>query len=88
MSKIPKRYTILRQVVNDYKVAAEMPEKPVQVWTLIDEEKFNQIGLKHWESAFMEDRGHDWDWQEGRFRFYGHSGARGEIHDLIIVFEL
>lgn len=84
---LPKEYVILRDVENEARTKIPMVKKPVQVWTLIDESKLKEVGLKHHVSAFIEDQFHDWDWKDGEFRFYGHSGARGEKHDLVIVYE-
>lgn len=83
----PKRYEILRGVLNGRHPPIALSERPVQVWTMLNELMFDQIGLKHWDSAFIEDSMHDWDWREGSFRFYGHSGERGTPHDLIVIYE-
>jgi len=81
---LPADYEILRGVVN----GSSMPlaRCPRQVWTLMNEEKLHKIGLVHWHSAFLEDKMHDWDWRDGQFRFYAHSGEVGEAHDLVIVY--
>jgi hypothetical protein len=84
---LPKRYVILRGVENSYKIKTEVLERPLEVWTLVDEQKFSTIGLKHWESGFREDSMHDWDWREGALGFYGHSSAAGEKVDLVLVYE-
>lgn len=83
----PKRYEILRGVENSHTSKTPVPEQPIQVWTLLDEEEFNRIGLVHWRTAFIEDVLHDWSWGNGILRFYGHSGAPGEKHDLVLVYE-
>lgn len=83
----PKRYEILRQVMNNSLGTIPMPERPKQVWTIISEQRFEEIGLKHNDSAFIEDSMHDWDWRDGEFRFYPHSTARGDRVDVIIVYE-
>lgn len=85
----PKRYRceILRDVKNDTSIKIPLIEKPIQVWTLLDEELFNKVGLIHWQTAFIEDIMHDWDWNKGQFSFYGHSGLRGDLHDLVIVYD-
>jgi hypothetical protein len=82
---VPQRYTVLREFENSSRNTFPLPEKPLQVWTLIDEEKFLQLGLVHNVSAFIEDSVHDWDWEDGKFRFYGHSSAKGEKVDLVLV---
>jgi hypothetical protein len=82
----PTRYEILRDVVNGSKLP--LKECPVRVWTLLDEKGFEERGPVHWHTAFLEDRYHDWDWKNGTFRFYGHSGEPGDKQNLIIVYEL
>lgn len=44
----------------------------------------------HWHSAFLEERMHDWTIRgdnKDQLHFHGHSGATGEVHDLLIVTE-
>jgi hypothetical protein len=84
----PKRYEILRQVTNDSRIGVPLAEKPKQVWTLLNESGFLENGLQHNVNGFIEDSMHDWTWQDGTFRFYGHSGRRGEKHDLVIIYEI
>lgn len=86
-SPFPKRHEILRQVLNDIHLLTPVSEKPVQVWTLMNETLLLEIGLVHNRTAFLEDRVHDWDWTSKGLRFYGHSGRKGELHDLVIVYE-
>lgn len=84
---LPKRYEILRGVNNSSTSKTSLAERPEQVWTLLDENLFNEIGLVHWRSAFIEEILHDWNWQNGILHFHGHSGAPSEKHDLVIVYE-
>ena len=83
---VPKRYEILRGVVNGGPWQP-LPEPPLQVWTLLNEHDFLVYGLRHGYSAFIEDTMHGWDWRKGQFKFYGHSGGPGELHNLVIVYE-
>jgi hypothetical protein len=83
----PKEYEILRQVTNSSQFRISLLHRPREVWTLLDEDGFNQVGTVHWHTAFLEDRIHDWDWHEGEFRFYGHSGEPGDKHDLLLIYE-
>ena len=85
--KLPKRFEILRRVDNSSRSQTPLAERPKQVWTLLNEAMFNEIGLKHWYSAFIEDPIHDWDWRDGVLYFYGHSGEPGDKHDLVVVYE-
>lgn len=83
----PQRYEILRQVPNETAARTPVAERPEQVWTLLDEPGFEKIGLVHWRTGFIEDQMHDWDWRDGHLRFYAHSSDRGELVDLVLVYE-
>lgn len=78
-----KGHRILRGVVNGGP-AIKIKSRPVKVWTILNEDLFREIGPVHWRSAFIEDSMHDWEWKKGMFRFYGHSGEPGGLHDLAI----
>lgn len=84
---VPQRYTILRQVENSSKLRIELAQRPLQVWTLMDEEAFLKWGLVHNMSAFIEDSLHDWNYQDGKLRFYGHSSAPCDKVDLVLVWQ-
>jgi hypothetical protein len=43
--------------------------------------------LEHLQNVFLEDHYHDWRVSGDQFSFYGHSGSKGQIHDLLIIFE-
>jgi len=53
----------------------KMREAPTRVWTLfrhtdpakVPETPFSPV---HLDNAFLEDRVHDWNWQQGWFRYY------------------
>lgn len=83
----------MRDVENNSSVKVSMPEKPLQVWTIYDldldkaKTAIDTRGLIHNQTAFVDDRMHDWDWKDGIFRFYSHSGHKGEKHNLAIVYE-
>jgi hypothetical protein len=88
-----KKYIILRGVPNNSLKKTPLP-KPLnaknirQVSTLLNEEKLKEFGVVHFHSAFIEDRMHDWDiTKKNELRFYGHSGEKDDLHDLVIVFE-
>lgn len=89
-----RKSLILRGVENGAKKATPLPPGVTtsnlkQVWTLLNEAKFNIVGLVHFKTAFLEDRMHDWDLsKDGGLRFYGHSGSKGEMHDLVLVYEV
>jgi hypothetical protein len=71
-----------------------------KVYTIIDEEKlykqFDPMSGKektvdlegakliHWRNVFVEDKMHDWDVHNGFFKFYAHSGNKGDKHDLLL----
>jgi hypothetical protein len=83
---LPKRYEIVRDVINGSRI--QLNECPVRVWTLLNEEGFKERGLIHWDTAFLEDKMHDWDWRNGQFHFYGHSDTPGSLQTLLIIYEL
>ncbi|MET0980249.1 MAG: hypothetical protein ABWX90_03275 [Candidatus Saccharimonadales bacterium] len=92
MATEKKKWVLLENVINGGP-AVDLP-KPVtkknldQVWTLLNKDKLKTMGLVHFQSAFMEDRMHDWDiTKQGKLRFYGHSGGKDEIHTLVLVYK-
>jgi hypothetical protein len=78
-------------------------QKIKSIYTIIDEDKLYQqfdtqtgervtvdlehANLVHWKNVFVEDRMHDWDQYGDKFKFYAHSKAPGNKHDLVVVFE-
>lgn len=85
-----KSHLILRDTTNDIRVRRALPDgmgaRVKEVWTIIDNDKYESIGLVHNVSAFKEDKMHDWSiTKDNELRFYGHSGARGDKHDLVLV---
>lgn len=91
MSKLVS-FVVLRNVVNDSGVKHDLPapvtaENIKQVWTILDQQKLVENGLKHHHGSFLEDRNHDWRiTDDGKLCFYGHSGRKGERHDLALVY--
>lgn len=92
MASEKKKYVLIEGVVNGGD-AVKLP-KPVtkqnieQVWTLLNKDKLESMGLVHFHSAFLEDRMHDWDLnRKGELRFYGHSGGKGDVHTLVVVYK-
>lgn len=77
------------------------PAKIQQVWTVLDEEKLftqfdpqtgqpkkvdlQEVKPRHWHSAFLEDRVHDWAVHKGVFNFYAHSSEVGSRVTLLVV---
>jgi hypothetical protein len=85
---IAKRYEILRgvKVGGTAKDAMPLPEQPVRVATLIDEQAFLEGGeLVHNKTVFLEDRHHDWDWRAGQFWYYTRVALEA---DVVVVYEL
>jgi len=55
--------------------ALELLEEPSRVWTLYletDEDHPPSLPIrpKHLNGAFLEDAVHDWNWRNGKFRYY------------------
>lgn len=66
--------------------SVEMKDEPTRVWTLFtgDPDKPPALPIKpvHNQNAFLEDRVHDWNWGNGRFR-YGSRVAKGKVWLLL-----
>ena len=84
---------IIRNFVNgEFKSLKELgldSHKINRVFTVIDlslleKEDLEEVKLKHNQNVFLEDRFHDWEVQGEVFRFYGHSGKKGDLHDLLL----
>ena len=88
-SLVATRYEILRGVRCDStKVAAHLPEKPVRVAVLLNPEEFDKTKeMTHWRNVFIDERLHDWDWNNGNFYYYSHAMERGAVADILIVYE-
>lgn len=88
-----KKYVILRDVPNNSLKKTPLPEgltrdNVKQVSTLLFEDKLKEFGIRHFYSVFIEDRMHDWDiTKNNELRFYGHSGEKDDLHNLVIVYE-
>jgi hypothetical protein len=81
-----KRHIILRDLKPGV-APIEMQEKPVRVATIIDEPDLVKRGyeLIHHQNVFLEDRHHDWTWEDGMFRYFTRVADKA---DVIVVFEL
>ena len=80
------RYEILRGVEANGRKAIPLVEKPVKVATIINEQEFLKDGvLKHNHNVFLEDRFHDWDWNDGKFTYYTRVAEKA---DVLIVYEM
>ncbi len=67
--------------------------KVKRVYTIIDESildftNLEELKLKHNQNVFLEDKVHDWDVINGQFKFYGHSGSKGDKHHLLIEYQV
>lgn len=81
---IAKTYEIIRNVRSPCSLTVS--REPVRVLVLLDEVGFNASGaaLKHRETVFFTDKGHDWRLlDEGEIRF---SMIKGDV-DLLLVYE-
>ncbi len=84
--KIAKRFEILRGVEGNGRIALDLPEQPVRVATLINEAEFLKAHeICHHVTVFLEDRIHDWDWRDGKFRYYTRVAERA---DVLVVYEM
>lgn len=81
------RYEIIRNWPVSGLVGREVPEKPLKVATLMNEEAFLATGgeLIHNQTVFLEDQFHYWQWKEGRLYYYSRVC---EVGDVVLVYVL
>ena len=79
------RFEILRDITASGLLSIPLAEKPVRVATIINEQSFleNQF-LIHHKNVFLEDYIHDWNWQDGKFRYYTRVATKA---DVLLVYE-
>ena len=79
------RFTILRGLTPSGTKSIELAEEPIRICTLISEDAFNENHfLIHFETVYFEDRIHDWNWQNGKLRYFARMG---EARDVIAIYE-
>lgn len=77
-------FQILRGLTASCRIKVPLERKPIRVATLIDEAEFLKEHLiVHHRTVFIEDRVHDWDWQDGFFRYYTRVA---EAADVLVVY--
>lgn len=80
------RFEILRGLEANGRISVPLAEKPVRVATMINETAFNEDHyLIHNRTVFLEDRLHDWNWEDGRFRYYTRVAT---VADVLVVYEI
>lgn len=80
------RFEILREITPSGLVPIPLAEKPVCVATIINETAFLEDHyLIHNKMVFLEDYVHDWNWQDGMFRYYTRVATQA---DVLVVYEL
>lgn len=80
------RYEILRGVEANGRKQIDMPDRPVRVATLLDEARFlENHELIHNSTVFIEERHHDWLYQDGKFSYYSRVA---KVADVLVVYEL
>lgn len=79
-------YEILRNIEANGRKKIPLARKPVRVATLINEDDFllDQLMI-HNQTVFLEDRFHDWDWQNGQLTYYTRIA---QVADVLVVYEL
>lgn len=82
---IATRYEILRDLTPDSLKKIDVAEEPLRVVTLMNEARFLERGgaLIHQSTVFFDDRGHDWQWENGKLRYF----ARATVCDVLVVYE-
>lgn len=79
-------YEILRGVKASGLIKIPLSRQPIRVATLIDQEAFMRDQFMiHNRTVFFEDRVHDWNWQDGQFRYYTRVA---EEADVLVVYAL
>lgn len=83
---IATKFEILRNIKADGKISIALERKPLRVATLVDENAFNETGhaVIHHTTVFLEDFGHDWYWENGKFRYFTRVAHEA---DVLIVYE-
>ena len=51
------------------------------------EKSLDNLILKHWDTVFVEDMGHDWGVYGDRFKYHPHSSDIGETCDILVEFD-
>lgn len=71
-TNVPAEPVVMRQqlVWIDGSRRAELEECPDRVWTLQNQNPSLPIDPLHGKNAFLEDKVHDWDWGNGKIRYY------------------
>lgn len=87
---VATEYLVLRGLVSSSQVRVPLERKPLRVATLLDEAKFLASGcqMKHFHTVFLEDQTHDWNWQDGMFRYYSRCGGPEDKLDVLIVYAM
>lgn len=68
---VATRYVIMRGLKTSCTIVHSVPEEPIRVVTIRNEELFLATGeMTHHASVFFEDRLHDWQWNNGKFRYF------------------
>lgn len=79
-------FQILRGVQANGRIRIPLARKPVRVATLINEAEFERDHLLiHNRTVFLEDALHDWNYEDGFFRYYTRVA---EVADVVVVFQL
>lgn len=83
---IATEFTILRGISANGRISHDVPKKPLRIATLIDEKAFIESGHKliHNKTVFLEDFMHDWNWVDGKFRYYTRITDHGA--DVLLVY--
>lgn len=79
-------YVILRGVRADAKIKIPLSRRPKRIATILDEAEFDRSNgaMVHNSSIFLEDRFHDWIYDDGRLSYYSRIAL---VADVLVVFE-
>lgn len=78
---VATRFEILRGVNADGRTSIPLAEKPARVATMLREDLFKAMAgaMSHHTTVFYEDEMHDWNWQDGKFRYYTRIAMQADV---------
>ena len=86
------RLHVVHTIVAGTEVANDLPDAPegrelARVWTLIDAPLLRRLGPMHNQSAFLEDRIHDYVVRDGKLHYYSRVVEKGHSVQIVLDYE-
>jgi hypothetical protein len=78
-------FIILRKVVSDPRINLSVEREPIAVATLMNEKRFIETkgALIQRDTIFIEDKIHDWNWIDGKFRYFSRVVG---VSDIVLIY--